>query len=42
VLTGIGDTARQELAAAGIRADAEAADLAAAAKMILSGRIDLP
>jgi D-glycero-D-manno-heptose 1,7-bisphosphate phosphatase len=42
VLTGNGDTARQELAAAGIRADAVAADLAAAATMILSGRIDIP
>jgi D-glycero-D-manno-heptose 1,7-bisphosphate phosphatase len=41
VLTGDADTTRQELEAAGIRADAEAADLASAAKMILSGRIDI-
>lgn len=41
VRTGNGETARQELAAAGIRADAVVADLQAAANMILSGRIKL-
>lgn len=40
VRTGSGETARQELAAAGIRADAVAADLKAAANMILSGQIE--
>lgn len=41
VRTGNGETARQELAAAGIQADAVAADLEAAASMILSGQIEL-
>jgi D-glycero-D-manno-heptose 1,7-bisphosphate phosphatase len=41
VLTGDVEAARKELAAANIRADAEAADLAAAAQLILSGQIDI-
>ena len=40
VRTGNGETARQELASAGMRADAVAADLEAAAGLILSGRIE--
>ncbi len=40
VRTGSGESARQELASAGIRADAVAADLRAAAHMILAGRFE--
>jgi D-glycero-D-manno-heptose 1,7-bisphosphate phosphatase len=40
VRTGSGEIARQELAAAGIRADAVAADLEAAANMLLSGQTE--
>jgi D-glycero-D-manno-heptose 1,7-bisphosphate phosphatase len=40
VRTGSGQTALQELAAAGIKADAVAADLEAAAGMILSGQLE--
>lgn len=40
VRTGSGETARKELFAAGIRADAAVADLEAAANMILSGQIE--
>lgn len=41
VRTGCGETALKELGAAGIRADAVAADLEAAANMILSGQLVL-